>query len=197
MARPREGDKRELIMETATAVFGEQGFTSTTIKDIAEKAGIAPGSIYTYFADKEELFRATVGHGWQTLLDEIRALQGAPQDFTASFRRLIDVGMDLLKKAFPLLRGMLFDASRMNLLQQYLQELFGEIDKLIIETGEHQVLRVNPDRSRRLTGVKVVVLGTLMAASLTSADLLEAEIEALKTNLMDLVLGSLDGATSQ
>ena len=114
----------------------------------------------------------------------------------ASFRRLIDVGMDLLKKAFPLLRGMLFDASRMNLLQQYLQELFGEIDKLIIETGEHQVLRVNPDRSRRLTGVKVVVLGTLMAASLTSADLLEAEIEALKTNLMDLVLGSLDGATS-
>lgn len=189
----REGDKRELIMQTAIAVFGERGFASTTIKDIAERAGIAPGSIYTYFADKEDLFRATVGHGWETLLAEIRALQDAPRDFTASFRRLIDVGMDLLRKAFPLLRGMLFEASRMNLLEEYLSKLFQEIDRLIVETGRRQVLRVNPDRTRRLTAIKVTVLGTLMAASLADAERLDEEIQALKTNLMELVLGSLEG----
>ncbi len=191
MARPREGDKRVLIMQTATAVFGEQGFASTTIKDIAERAGIAPGSIYTYFTDKEELFRATVGWGWETLLDEIRALQDAPQDLPASFRHLVDVGMDLLRKAFPLLKGMLFESSRMNLIEEYLSTLFAEIDELILQANEHQTMRVNPDRTRRLTGVKVTVLGTIMAASLADEAHLDAEIEALKTNLMDLVLGSL------
>ena len=47
--------KREDIVLAALAVFAEKGFSKTTIKDIAEQAGIGKGTIYEYFNDKDEI----------------------------------------------------------------------------------------------------------------------------------------------
>jgi AcrR family transcriptional regulator len=48
--------KREALVEAASAVFAEQGFASTRVSDIAERAGVAKGTVYEYFRSKEELF---------------------------------------------------------------------------------------------------------------------------------------------
>jgi AcrR family transcriptional regulator len=40
------------ILDAAAAVFAEKGFHATTTRDIARRAGIAEGTIYTYFATK-------------------------------------------------------------------------------------------------------------------------------------------------
>lgn len=53
--KPR-GDKRALILDAAREVFGELGFGGTKISDIAKRAGIAYGTVYGYFAGKDELF---------------------------------------------------------------------------------------------------------------------------------------------
>jgi AcrR family transcriptional regulator len=42
----------------ARRVFAERGFRGTTIADIADAAGVAPGSIYLYFPSKEDVFAA-------------------------------------------------------------------------------------------------------------------------------------------
>lgn len=47
---------RELIIETATKLFIEQGFEKTSIRNIADKIEYSPGTIYLYFKDKNELF---------------------------------------------------------------------------------------------------------------------------------------------
>ena len=52
MARTRDKEKPAQIIEAAFAVFGDVGYEATVIKDIAEKAGISSGAIYTYFSDK-------------------------------------------------------------------------------------------------------------------------------------------------
>jgi AcrR family transcriptional regulator len=44
--------RRNQILDAATQVFAEKGFHRATIKDIARVAGIADGTIYTYFASK-------------------------------------------------------------------------------------------------------------------------------------------------
>ena len=41
--------RRKQILDAATQVFAEKGFHRATIKDIARVAGIADGTIYTYF----------------------------------------------------------------------------------------------------------------------------------------------------
>ena len=48
-------EKKDLIMEAALTVFSQQGFSRTTISAIAKKAGIGKGTIYEYFATKEEI----------------------------------------------------------------------------------------------------------------------------------------------
>ncbi|MCG3159965.1 MAG: hypothetical protein JMDDDDMK_00997 [Acidobacteria bacterium] len=49
---------RSLILETALEMFGERGYEETTMRAIAEKAGIAQGATYYHFRSKEHLIQA-------------------------------------------------------------------------------------------------------------------------------------------
>jgi len=64
MSRSPDEDKRRRILQVSFEAFGEQGYKKTTIKQIADRAGIAPGSIYTYFHDKDSLFLSAITEIW-------------------------------------------------------------------------------------------------------------------------------------
>jgi len=49
---------RTRILETARSMFREKGFRQTTMDEIAKNLGISKAALYTYFKDKEELFKA-------------------------------------------------------------------------------------------------------------------------------------------
>jgi AcrR family transcriptional regulator len=49
---------RSLILETALEMFGERGYEETTMRAIAEKAGVALGNTYYHFRSKEHLIQA-------------------------------------------------------------------------------------------------------------------------------------------
>jgi len=48
-------DKVQLILDAAITVFAEKGFHKTTTTEIAKQAGVAVGTIYNYFASKDEV----------------------------------------------------------------------------------------------------------------------------------------------
>ncbi|TPE59814.1 TetR/AcrR family transcriptional regulator [Sandaracinobacter neustonicus] len=48
------------LLDAAALEFGASGFHATGITDITRRAGVALGSFYTYFASKEDIFRALV-----------------------------------------------------------------------------------------------------------------------------------------
>jgi AcrR family transcriptional regulator len=50
--------KRQFILEAAATIFGAKGFHAATVRDIAEKAGIAHGTFYLYFRDKKDVYLA-------------------------------------------------------------------------------------------------------------------------------------------
>jgi AcrR family transcriptional regulator len=52
---------RALILETALELFRERGYEETTMRVIAEKAGVALGNAYYYFKSKEHLIQAFYG----------------------------------------------------------------------------------------------------------------------------------------
>ena len=54
MARPLSEDKRTAILEAATEVVATLGLSAPTAK-IAKEAGVAEGTLFTYFANKDEL----------------------------------------------------------------------------------------------------------------------------------------------
>ena len=57
MAKPKSEDKRNSILSAATRVFAERGLGAPTAS-ITSAAGIAEGSLFTYFKTKDELINA-------------------------------------------------------------------------------------------------------------------------------------------
>lgn len=53
-ARPQE------LLAAALAQFVERGFAATRLEDVARRAGVSKGTLYLYFENKEELFKAVV-----------------------------------------------------------------------------------------------------------------------------------------
>lgn len=56
MPRPIPEDRFQELVESATAVFLEQGYRRTQIADVAARMGLSKGSVYTYVESKEALF---------------------------------------------------------------------------------------------------------------------------------------------
>src|SRR5882724_8519390 len=52
--------KRRQIVEGARSVFMAQGFDAASMGEIARAAGVSKGTLYVYFKDKDELFKAIV-----------------------------------------------------------------------------------------------------------------------------------------
>ena len=65
---------RALILETALELFRERGYEETTMRAIAERAGVALGSAYYYFSGKEQLIQAFYGRTHQEHLAEAQGV---------------------------------------------------------------------------------------------------------------------------
>ena len=57
MTRPHSqpATRRDELLELAAVMFAERGLRATTVRDIADSAGILSGSLYHHFASKEEM----------------------------------------------------------------------------------------------------------------------------------------------
>ena len=65
-------NKRELITEAAIAVFAEKGYRSARVADVAKRAGVADGTIYLYFKNKEDLLLSIFEEKMGLLIDVLR-----------------------------------------------------------------------------------------------------------------------------
>src|ERR1700727_1398760 len=58
MARPKSEDKRNAILDAATRLFAERGLTPAPTSEISRLAGVAEGTLFTYFKTKDDLINA-------------------------------------------------------------------------------------------------------------------------------------------
>jgi AcrR family transcriptional regulator len=94
---------RELL-EATRRVIGRHGFQGATIDRVAEEAGVAKGTVYLYFANKEELLHAAVLEGMRVMIDQAQQAAASIEDpierlkvqIRAQFRQL-NSNQDFLK----------------------------------------------------------------------------------------------------
>jgi AcrR family transcriptional regulator len=58
VARPKSEDKRNAILDAATHLFAERGLTAAPTSEISKQAGVAEGTLFTYFKTKDDLINA-------------------------------------------------------------------------------------------------------------------------------------------
>jgi AcrR family transcriptional regulator len=102
-SRPRTkpaAERRRDIMEAAIRLFREEGYNETTVGDIAAAADVATGTLYLYFASKEQILAAVhesfhgalaekMGEVAAELLE--RRANGEPVDLKVAVDRLLDI----------------------------------------------------------------------------------------------------------
>lgn len=77
--RRRRADTRQRLFEAAVELIAEQGFSATTVDDIALRARVAKGTVYYNFKSKNDLFEELLRRGIGLLTEEFRrAVAGLP-----------------------------------------------------------------------------------------------------------------------
>jgi AcrR family transcriptional regulator len=79
--RSRKADpaaRRQAILDAALTVFAERGFEAARLDDIAARAGIAKGTLYLYFADKQALFEELIRTAVDPIFERLTAIEAVP-----------------------------------------------------------------------------------------------------------------------
>jgi AcrR family transcriptional regulator len=63
---------RQRLLDAAVGLIADQGFTSTTVDQIAERAGVAKGTVYYNFGSKAALFSALLEYGIERMASRLR-----------------------------------------------------------------------------------------------------------------------------
>jgi AcrR family transcriptional regulator len=80
---------RERLLEAAVEAFAEKGFTATTTRDIASRAGMSPAAVYVHHDTKESLLFTVSVEGHQSALEVIRAAAAVEGNHVERLRRMV------------------------------------------------------------------------------------------------------------
>ena len=95
----RPEDRPEEILDAAVAVFGDQGYARAKLEDVARRAGVSKGTLYLYFASKEELFREMVR---TRIVPTVEEGEVAFEQWTGTSRQLLE---DSVKRYWRVMTG--------------------------------------------------------------------------------------------
>src|SRR3954467_4976929 len=98
----KRGKRIQEILATAAALFGQRGYDAGSLEDVAERLDVTKGSLYYYFASKDELVTAaieTLGNEWTARLEGVPAARpGSP---TERLRALVREHIGIAVREYP------------------------------------------------------------------------------------------------
>lgn len=88
----RKDERPQELLAAALDLFVDKGFAATRLNDVAARAGVSKGTLYLYFTNKEDLFKAVVRENLLPLLDEAESLVDNFDGHSADLLRDIMLG---------------------------------------------------------------------------------------------------------
>jgi AcrR family transcriptional regulator len=101
----RSEKSRQQILDAALKLFSHRGYGATSVRDIAEEAGLSKGNVYHHFPDKETIFRALIDRYFEAMSqpefpfnralangafpDNLEAIGHAIREITSDYREYI------------------------------------------------------------------------------------------------------------
>jgi AcrR family transcriptional regulator len=113
MARPKEPWKRERLLDAAMSTMVDKGFGGLTVKDVADAAGVSPGTVHYHFADIDGVLLGVVERALDQMYDQRLAAIALVPDIRSKLLLLIDLGVPdeishevtLIYEAIPVIRS--------------------------------------------------------------------------------------------
>lgn len=198
MARARDGQKRQQILDQAKALFAVKGFASSSIAELVTQTGLPVGTLYTYFSGKDDMLSAIVEEGWQELAERLRAAVAGMDSTTGREDRrtrldiIVEAFLPELFKDLDLIRIVLTETAAMTRLPEKLETLTQIIHPLLIDEGV--VIDGTQDDPTGVRGMRAAIsvffLGILHAVKLSET----VELGFDRDDVMRMVRNSIDAA---
>lgn len=134
-------ERRRKIFNVSIIEFAANGYNGTNINVIAKKAGISIGSMYSYFASKEDLFLTIVDNASQILENALKEVDIDEGDIFWIFEQLLQVAQNYAK-TYPEMNQIYLDittqglSSLANRLSHKLEEITAELYRDVIERAK-------------------------------------------------------------
>jgi AcrR family transcriptional regulator len=87
----RSAERRDAILSAALDEFSARGFEPARLDDVARRAGVAKGTIYLYFRDKESLFQELIRSMLTPIVGTIEALGEADAPLPVLAERIVEL----------------------------------------------------------------------------------------------------------
>jgi len=190
--RPRDENKRKLIIQAAAKLFAEQPFHKVRLDDVAIAAGIGKGTLYIYFKNKEDLYYSLVYDGLAGFVgrlserlqppelgfrDKIKIIIGGVVEFSVQHPQLFEVMRTV---------GVPDASSQWDTKRRELSQLIEDVLRQGIATGEFKDAR--PDWTA------VYIPSMVRAVMLYRSQSVDAV--QLSEHLTDVVLSGIGRANS-
>ncbi len=194
--RAGSDDKRERILRAAIKVFARKGFYAARVSEIAKAAGVADGTIYLYFDNKDDVLVSIFEDRIVKLIATLKNELAAAADVPSKIRCVIELQLGLLEGRRDLAEVITVNLRQSSkLLKQYAAPLFNEyLDTIAQVFAEGQATRVVRDDVHPMVLARSL-WGSLDGLALTWA-LGKAEPGALKRAANQLVSVFLQGVAA-
>ncbi len=140
--RGASGDKRERILSAAIRVFAQNGFYSTRVSEIATAAGVADGTIYLYFENKDHVLISIFEDRIGKLIEVMRRTVKESTDPREQLQRVIALQLGQVEENRDLAEVVTVNLRQSStLLKQYATPLFVkylEVIAGVISDGQKQ-----------------------------------------------------------
>ena len=103
----REREKlrqRQEMLATALDLFSQKGYHNVSMHEIAEKAEFAIGTLYKFFQNKEELYKALVLEQCDEFEDSIMRAIEEPEDEVEKLRNYVRAKSEVFRRNLPFIR---------------------------------------------------------------------------------------------
>jgi AcrR family transcriptional regulator len=133
--RKKETKIKEKITKHALKIFSQKGFFRTTIDDIAQATGVAKGTIYLYFKDKQDLYIATIDEYFSQAIATLTAIQAKSITPSEKMEEIAVGFVDYIKQLKT--SHMLFTFENINLKGKTLKQMH-----TVIEPQIHRMIEI-------------------------------------------------------
>src|ERR1043166_5307205 len=190
-----EDVRRDHILDAATRVFAAKGYNGATIRDVAQAAGVADGTIYNYFENKDALLFGILDRLNETERRErdlTRPAGADPRDFVRAYvRHRFDVFERVGFEAFQVLISELLvnPTLRARYLHDVMEPTFSTADAAVATWSPEEGEQRTPD-SRLVTRVQAALVIGCLVLRLCGEPLLKQRWSEVPDLVADMIFNS-------
>lgn len=194
-------NKEERILKSAFELFCRNGFAETDIESIAKKAGVAKGTVYLYFKNKNELFMRSMIFVFDEFDAQVKILMNERETYREKLKEFISLNIHIMLTnniMSKMLLGELYNvlkkenAMKLTSFREKMGMKFVELEALIragIKNGEFRDVDPVSASTMIMGGMNMIVMRNSVNRKNESS---QTDIRKIQANMIETVFRLLD-----